>query len=190
ASRRPRGAGQRPGRPAASAASARRPDRAAPAPGWAGGRRDGRGGMDVSAEHWPHVPERGRVGDEADEIWVVCGGAEQVQRAGGGRRWEGASVGRGCGRRPIQRAVACHDPRPPLFAVALTLWRLVHGCFPALLPLVCGALWSARARPSASASPVGAACTCWPKSTGVHQRLSKTRWVVTHFVTQAGDDHV
>jgi hypothetical protein len=39
--------------------------------------------VDVPAEHWPHVPERDRVVDEADEIWAVCGGAEQVHRSGG-----------------------------------------------------------------------------------------------------------
>jgi hypothetical protein len=39
--------------------------------------------VDVPAEYWPHVPERDRVVDEADEIWAVCGGAEQVHRSGG-----------------------------------------------------------------------------------------------------------
>ena len=32
--------------------------------------------VDVLAEHRPQVPERGRVVDEAGEVWAVCGGAE------------------------------------------------------------------------------------------------------------------
>jgi hypothetical protein len=40
------------------------------------------------------------------------------------------------------------------------------------------------------AASVSVACTCWPMSTGVHQRPSKTGWVVTQFVTQTGHDHL
>jgi hypothetical protein len=49
---------------------------------------------------------------------------------------------------------------------------------------------SSRRQSDTRAASLGAACTCWLMSTGVHERPSQTAWVITHFVTQAGRDQM
>ena len=49
---------------------------------------------------------------------------------------------------------------------------------------------SSRRQSATRLASAGTACTGGSASTGVRQRPSKTGWIVTQFVTQAGDDHV